>query len=240
MEKQFKLDIHVHTSETSSCGHVSAQEAVRLYEQAGYDGIIITDHYHREYFNSLGNLTWNDKIDCYLKGYRTAKSEAAKGKMKVFLGIEYRNVESDNDYLVFGMDESMLFKEPELYSRSIQDAFACFRQYGAIILQAHPFRKRFEKDKGDFVRYSSMDYPELLDGFEFYNGNKNWIQDPAETKAAAEKYPNLILVSGSDFHHPSHLATGGIILNGNFDTIQEIAEAVRNNEIRELIHSDEN
>ena len=183
MEKQFKLDIHVHTSETSSCGQVSAQEAVRLYEQAGYDGIIITDHYHREYFNSLGNLTWNDKIDCYLKGYRTAKSEAAKGKMKVFLGIEYRNVESDNDYLVFGMDESMLFKEPELYSRSIQDAFACFRQYGAIILQAHPFRKRFEKDKGDFVRYSSMDYPELLDGFEFYNGNKNWIQDPAETKA---------------------------------------------------------
>ena len=145
MEKQFKLDIHVHTSETSSCGQVSAQEAVRLYEQAGYDGIIITDHYHREYFNSLGNLTWNDKIDCYLKGYRTAKSEAAKGKMKVFLGIEYRNVESDNDYLVFGMDESMLFKEPELYSRSIQDAFACFRQYGAIILQAHPFRKRFER-----------------------------------------------------------------------------------------------
>ena len=47
MEKQFKLDIHVHTSETSSCGQVSAQEAVRLYEQAGYDGIIITDHYHR-------------------------------------------------------------------------------------------------------------------------------------------------------------------------------------------------
>ena len=46
MEKQFKLDIHVHTSETSSCGQVSAQEAVRLYEQAGYDGIIITDHYH--------------------------------------------------------------------------------------------------------------------------------------------------------------------------------------------------
>ena len=75
MEKQFKLDIHVHTSETSSCGQVSAQEAVRLYEQAGYDGIIITDHYHREYFNSLGNLTWNDKIDCYLKGYRSSKGK---------------------------------------------------------------------------------------------------------------------------------------------------------------------
>ena len=41
MEKQFKLDIHVHTSETSSCGQVSAQEAVRLYEQADMMGLLL-------------------------------------------------------------------------------------------------------------------------------------------------------------------------------------------------------
>lgn len=59
-------------------------------------------------------------------------------------------------------------------------------------------------------------------------------------QVSAQEAVRLYEQAGSDFHHPSHLATGGIILNGNFDTIQEIAEAVRNNEIRELIHSDEN
>ena len=39
-----KLDLHVHTSEVSGCGKVPAAEMVRLYHEAGYDAIVITDH----------------------------------------------------------------------------------------------------------------------------------------------------------------------------------------------------
>ena len=45
MEK-FLLDMHMHTKETSSCGEVPAAEGVRLYKEAGYQGVMITDHYH--------------------------------------------------------------------------------------------------------------------------------------------------------------------------------------------------
>ena len=46
MEK-FLLDMHMHTKETSSCGEVPAAEVGRLYKEAGYQGIMITDHYHK-------------------------------------------------------------------------------------------------------------------------------------------------------------------------------------------------
>ncbi len=55
MEK-FLLDMHMHTKETSSCGEVPAAEGVRLYKEAGYQGIMITDHYHKQYFDSLGDI----------------------------------------------------------------------------------------------------------------------------------------------------------------------------------------
>ena len=39
-----KIDVHVHTSEVSGCGQLPGAEMARLYKQAGYDAIVITDH----------------------------------------------------------------------------------------------------------------------------------------------------------------------------------------------------
>ena len=46
----YYYDLHVHTSNVSPCAHVKAEEVVRLYAQAGYKGIVITDHYSEKYF----------------------------------------------------------------------------------------------------------------------------------------------------------------------------------------------
>ena len=37
----YRYDTHVHTCEVSPCGKVPAEEMVRLYREAGYQGIII-------------------------------------------------------------------------------------------------------------------------------------------------------------------------------------------------------
>lgn len=39
-----KIELHMHTSEVSSCGKVPAAEMVRLYKEMGYDAITVTDH----------------------------------------------------------------------------------------------------------------------------------------------------------------------------------------------------
>ena len=42
-------DLHVHTSEVSPCGHLNVQEMVSRYEEKGYSGIWLTNHFHREF-----------------------------------------------------------------------------------------------------------------------------------------------------------------------------------------------
>ena len=40
-----KIEMHAHTSEASPCANVSATKIPALYQKAGYDAIVITDHY---------------------------------------------------------------------------------------------------------------------------------------------------------------------------------------------------
>ena len=37
-----------------------------MYKNAGYTGIVITDHYYKGFFNSLNNNTWAEKVDVSL------------------------------------------------------------------------------------------------------------------------------------------------------------------------------
>ena len=59
--KGYRIDTHVHTAEVSPCGKIPAEEVVKLYIEQNYDAIIITDHYHDEYFDSLDTDKWEEK-----------------------------------------------------------------------------------------------------------------------------------------------------------------------------------
>ncbi len=163
MEKteRFLLEMHMHTKETSSCGEVPAAEGVRLYKEAGYQGVMITDHYHRQYFDSLGDMDMSRKIDAYLTGCRAAKAEGDRIGLSVLLGIEFRNVESENDFLIVGMTEEFLYKYPETYLMSIGDAIDLFHAHGMLVIQAHPVRVRI-MDWKDGKRFNSYPNVEML------------------------------------------------------------------------------
>lgn len=140
MMQRFKFDMHIHTSETSGCGQVPAKEVVRLYHQAGYQGIMITDHFHKEYFDSLGNLNDREKIEQYLSGYHTAKAEGEQIGLKVVLGIEFRNTETDDDFLIVGITEEFLYRNPRCYELPLEEAIQLFHDNGMLVIQAHPVR----------------------------------------------------------------------------------------------------
>lgn len=218
-----KYDTHVHTSEVSYCAKVSAKETVKMYKDAGYHGIVITDHYCDSYFIGLGGLSWNEKIDCYLEGYNIASNAGKKLGLKVILGMEIRFLENANDYLVYGIDEKFLRNNKELYKLSLKEFRGLTKGENILIFQAHPFRPKM------------ITAPvELLDGIEVYNGNPrhNSNNDLAYEYALKNR---LRMLSGSDFHRGEGLATGGIIVSESIGDSHEFSDIISNNKIIELI-----
>lgn len=145
-EKKLLFDLHVHTSTVSRCGKVLPEDVTGLYAAAGYTGIAITDHFFQAYFDSLGDLSWEAKIDRYLEGYRRARADSHG--LKVYLGMEFRNTCTDDDFLVLGLTEEFFYTHPETYRLSWEDAFDLFHRSGAVVIQAHPCRMRLVQLSG--------------------------------------------------------------------------------------------
>ena len=108
MLTSYKYELHVHTSECDRYALLSARELVHLYKEAGYDGMVITDHYI-EYFyknwfpDELEGLTHEQQVTRWLKGFRTAKEEGDKIGFVVLPGAEVRFNGYPNDYLIYGI-----------------------------------------------------------------------------------------------------------------------------------------
>jgi len=219
----YKYDTHVHTREVSPCGHVKAREVVQLYKEMGYDGIIITDHYYDDFFQSLGKISWEDKIETYLDGYKKAVEEGNKIGITVLLGIELRFTENYNDYLLYGMTEEFLKENPELYTLGLKEFSRLIEKQDILLFQAHPYRKGME-----------VADPQYMHGIEVFNGNPR--HDSKNHKALSFARKNsLLMSSGSDFHQVEDVAKGGILVSEKITNVKELVKAMRNNTEKNLI-----
>jgi len=220
---QYRYDTHVHTSEVSQCGKVNAATVVELYKEAGYYGIVITDHYKKEYFDSLGNIPWEEKIDMYLSGYNIARSKGEKIGLKVILGMELKFKFSCNEYLVYGIDEALLKENPELYEMGLSRFSRFAASHNLLIYQAHPYRTGMKTAK-----------PEFLTGVEVFNGNPRHNSRNQKSFAYAKRH-DLRMISGSDFHQLPDLARGGIEIPEEASNSIEFVKILKNNSIKLII-----
>ena len=214
-----KYEMHVHTAECDICAHVAAKDIVRMYQQKGYSGLVITDHYFAMSFDwfadDLTEGTHCEFVDRWLRGYREAKKEGDKIGMTVLLGAEVRlDGPNINDYLIYGIDEDFLFRAPYLNRLSSLQELISVLPENACVVQAHPFRDNM-----------TVQSPDLLFGIEVNNGGTELFRnDLARTFAAHYGKPML---SGSDFHHADHLARGGISTDADIQSIQDLVQALR-------------
>lgn len=221
----FKYDTHVHTSETSPCGKVPGAEMVRLYSEAGYSGVVITDHFIKQIFDFQLFKSWESKIDAYLKGYKAAVEAGEKCGLDIILGIELTFPENRNDYLIFGIDEQFLKENRELYKLGLEGFRKLTADSGILIFQAHPFRP-----------FMTPAAPGLIDGVEVYNGNVR--HDPRNDLALAFAMENgLKISSGSDAHRVGDQARGGIILPHRITDSKELVQAFNEGTVTELIET---
>ncbi|MGN0507368.1 MAG: PHP domain-containing protein [Lachnospiraceae bacterium] len=219
-----KTEMHIHTSEVSPCAHVGAREIVELYKRAGYDAIVITDHFNNYV---LENYEGDDRqrVERYLKGYLTAKDEGEKVGLKVLFGVESHLLPEHTDFLFYGATPEFLYEYPKLYELSQKEAFEVCNRHGILLLQAHPFRWGAAKD------------PAYLHGMEVYNGN---LRNPSHNEVTTEfvkQYPQFVLTSGSDFHMYEDVGCGGMILP-EIQNERELADALRNGRGVSLIRFD--
>lgn len=213
---QYKYELHCHTKETSLCGQVPAAEIVKMYKEAGYSGIVITDHYSPMTFKPSRVWRPQTDIDFYLSGYKEALKYADEN-FTVLLGMEIRYYATANDYLVYGVTEDFLRNNGNLMKLYTKKFYKLANANNMLVIQAHPFRNSL------MVRIS----PEYLDGAEIHNG-KSDIESNLKAAKWADENSMAIRVSGSDFHRPTNLAKGGIITNEPIKTNDDLLRILRN------------
>lgn len=211
---EYKYEIHAHTKETSLCAQISAEELVNKYKEAGYSGIVITNHYSPMTFTLSEFFNKRKAVDHFLAGYRKAK-ELETEDFSVLLGVELRFYATVNDYLIYGVTEDMLYELPFLLPLYIKKASRLFREKGCLFLQAHPFRQ--------FIRRAN---PKYLDGVEVFNGKATKEANESSLKWA-EEIKTQIQTSGSDCHRETGVGLGGIITEKPIKTNEDLLRILK-------------
>ena len=204
---EYKYEIHCHTKEVSRCAQISVEKLIEKYKEAGYSGIVLTDHYSPMTFDIPDFFSKKKAIDHYLRAWRIAKKYNDEN-FTVLLGMELRFYATVNDYIIYGVTEEMLYELPFLLSFYIKRASKMLRERGCLFLQAHPFRKLITRAN-----------PEYLDGVEVFNGKAS-EEENTNAEKWAEEINAPVKISGSDCHRESGVGIGGIITT----------EKIKNNE----------
>jgi histidinol phosphatase-like PHP family hydrolase len=136
-----KIDLHVHSSERSTCAKSGEEEQIRAAIACGLDALVFTDH---------ARFVPPMNLDFLNRKY---------APFRIFSGIEI-TVQEREDVLVLGNHDPIL-EGPWTYP----DLHAFVRRYGGWLAIAHPFRYRatidvdMERYPPDALEVCSMNVP---------------------------------------------------------------------------------
>ena len=185
---KYKIELHSHSSGISLCSDISALDMIRYYRESGYQGLVITNHFYP--WMPKNNKKYKKYQEDYIDEYYTLRDFGERSGIMVYLGMEIRFEENDNDYLLYGIDEDFVRAVPR-ECQCLEDFIPFVREYPDVLLiQAHPFRN------GMVIKDSS-----LLDGIEVYNLHPNHNSRVGLAAKYAEMEEFEVCTCGTDFHH---------------------------------------
>ncbi|MBR7131744.1 MAG: PHP domain-containing protein [Lentisphaeria bacterium] len=213
-----KIELHLHTSEISLfCGKLTKEEVIDLYVKAGYDAIVITNHFSRGVADEMAarhGIT--DFTGIYFDTLRQAAEIGRKKGILVLAGCELRFDCNANDYLVYGMDEE-LFRDREKLFRMTPAEFSSFaKDNGILFYQAHPFRNGM-----------TVIQPEYLFGIEVQNTHPRHDSRNDIALAWAEKY-GLHKICGSDCHRVVDVGSSAIVTDHPVKDEKDLVHVLKN------------
>lgn len=216
----FFVQLHMHTSDTSACAVSSAAEMAIAAKEAGYDMIVITDHFMNANIGCPRNMPWSEKVEYLSRGYKNAKEVGDRIGLKVLFGWETFN--KGPEYLTYGLGEEFLLDNPDIADIEQYDYLKRVNDAGGFVIHAHPFRKASYIP--DFVPN-----PRSVEAFEVFNGGHRDPSFNAQALAMAKKF-SLIMTAGSDAHTTGEVARGAMRFPGEIMDMQELISAIRSRE----------
>ena len=206
----FLYETHMHTCQGSACGRVTGREQARVYKEAGFTGIIITDHFFGGNTAVDRELPWEERIDLFWKGYEEAKEEGDRIGLDVFFGLE-QNIHFD-EYLIYGLTKEYMKAHPEMEHWDRHRQLEEVHKAGGCVIQAHPFRMRNYMDR---IRLGLK----YCDGIEVANAG-NMQMDDARACLYGQEF-GLVMTAGSDNHCGDNWPLYGVELEKRLTKIED-------------------
>jgi len=210
-----KIETHCHTLGGSGCALVPAKDVVKAYVDAGYDALMITNHYD-SYSVEKPGLSPRECAQKFIDLYREAKSWGDEMGLEVWFGLE---AWAQNDNLIFGAEEDFVLENPRLYEMTPEELFRECEQYGCLLYMAHPFRG-----------YVQNRYPEFLHGVEVYNSHRSHNNQNEKAEAWALEH-GLRMSAGGDYHELGMEGLAGIYVPEFIKDSRSLAAYMRDNEL---------
>lgn len=231
----YLYETHLHTCESSRCARNTGEEMAKACKEAGYTGIIITNH--NWYGNHCidENLPWRDWIEAFCIGYENAKKWGDANDLDVFFG--YESCYNGTEFLIYGVDKEWLISHPEIKDASVKEQYLLISAAGGMVIQAHPFRKE------DYIPEIRL-FPQQVDGVEginathsshlsIHHNNPDW-----DKQAMAYSLANqLPMTAGSDVH-TTLIFGGGMAFKRRLTSVQDYCNAVLKGEDYILTNGD--
>ena len=129
--------------------------------------------------------------------------------------IKFNN--DKNDYLVYGLKKEDYLENKFMIEMNLEDFYDKFKNK-AIIIQAHPHRKKHSK-------LANLNY---LHGIEIRNLNPKHNNNNHLTEKVYEENPHLIATGGSDVHKREDLCRGGIYTSRKINSDEDFLEILKN------------
>lgn len=226
-EYKYLYETHLHTSEASACGQNSGAKMAEAAKEYGYTGIIVTEH------NWGGNtcvpqaLPWDEWVDYFIRGYKSALCYGKQHDLDVFWGYEagYNGTE----FLLYGISPEWLKAHPQMRTASVGEQYELIHEAGGMVVHAHPYREEWYIPK-------ILLFPDCVDAVEGVNATHSSSRskhhnDPMFDKRAiayANKH-KLLITAGSDVHSVEMLG-GGVVFRKRLTSIHDYIAAIKSGE----------
>ena len=231
----YKLEMHLHTVHNSHCGQEEPCDIARIYANAGYNGIVVTNHFNRTDLFGYVAQQFGSNLDVmsdYLRDYFELKDECAKYGIDVFLGLEaapdfctyYKYSPPYGEILVYGITPDLVLKDGyDILNFNKIELYEWAEKNGCLLVVAHPYRSIC----------TELDY-RYVHGIEIANlhPKQNSHNDKAERVC---KMLGLIPTGGSDFHFRGGEG-GGILTKRAPENEKDIVEILKSGDY-EVIRS---
>ena len=193
-----KIDLHVHTSVSSTCSFMTPEGAIRRAVEIGLDAICVTEH---------------DEI----AGAEVAGKLGRKLGFPVFKGIEIYT--EFGDMLVYG-----LYRDPPGWRTPFAELVEACRRVGAVIAPAHSCRVTDELERIHGPEQADW-LLKNVDAIETHNGGCTPGGNQA-ARDLARRY-HLPGIGGSDAHYEFQIGRCFTEFHDDISTDEELVAALR-------------